>query len=48
MDKLNRVLLVAGTHGNELSGIYLQKLIKDRLYDAERSALTVCLATRKR
>ncbi|ARV75475.1 aspartoacylase [Vibrio campbellii] len=40
MDKLNRVLLVAGTHGNELSGIYLQKLIKDRLYDAERSTFS--------
>ncbi|YCO00901.1 aspartoacylase [Vibrio sp. VNB-15] len=44
MDKLNRVLLVAGTHGNELSGIYLQKLIKDRLYTADRSTFnTQCV-----
>ena len=44
MDKLNRVLLVAGTHGNELSGIYLQKLIKDRLYVADRSTFnTQCV-----
>ena len=37
MDKINSTLIVAGTHGNELSGIYLHKLIKDRLYSAERS-----------
>ncbi|NOI79521.1 aspartoacylase [Vibrio tubiashii] len=37
MDKINSALIVAGTHGNELSGIYLHKLIKDRLYSAERS-----------
>nr|WP_275664669.1 aspartoacylase [Vibrio tubiashii] len=30
-------MIVAGTHGNELSGIYLHKLINDRLYSAERS-----------
>lgn len=37
MDKINSALIVAGTHGNELSGIYLHKLINDRLYSAERS-----------
>ncbi len=37
MEKINNVLLVAGTHGNELSGIYLQKLIKERLYNADRT-----------
>lgn len=31
MNKLNSVLIVAGTHGNELSGIYLHKLIKEKL-----------------
>tara|TARA_Y100001960_G_scaffold332810_2_gene434909 strand:- start:1131 stop:2003 length:873 start_codon:yes stop_codon:yes gene_type:complete len=40
MVKLNHVLLVAGTHGNELSGIYLQKLIKERLFDANRSTFS--------
>ncbi|WCP69284.1 aspartoacylase [Vibrio tubiashii] len=40
MDKINSALIVAGTHGNELSGIYLHKLINDRLYSAERSTLT--------
>ncbi|MCG9689663.1 aspartoacylase [Vibrio tubiashii] len=34
---MNSALIVAGTHGNELSGIYLHKLINDRLYSAERS-----------
>ncbi|GAM74036.1 probable aspartoacylase [Vibrio ishigakensis] len=44
MEKLNKVLLVAGTHGNELSGIYLQKLIKDNLYPADRSSFsTSCI-----
>lgn len=37
MDKINSALIVAGTHGNELSGIYLHKLINDRLYSAERT-----------
>ena len=37
MDKINSALIVAGTHGNELSGIYLHKLINDRLYSAQRS-----------
>lgn len=40
MDKINSALIVAGTHGNELSGIYLHKLINDRLYSAERSTFT--------
>lgn len=40
MEKLNKILLVAGTHGNELSGIYLQKLIKERLYQADRTTFT--------
>ncbi|MFA0350889.1 aspartoacylase, partial [Vibrio sp. 10N.222.55.C6] len=34
MDKIKQVLLVAGTHGNELSGIYLNKLIKEGMYGA--------------
>lgn len=40
MEKFNKVLLVAGTHGNELSGIYLKKLIKERLYLADRSTFS--------
>ncbi len=40
MDNINQVLLVAGTHGNELSGIYLNKLIKERLYAADRSTFS--------
>lgn len=44
MEKLNHVLLVAGTHGNELSGIYLQKLIKERLYSASRTTFTTSCA----
>lgn len=40
MEKFNKVLLVAGTHGNELSGIYLQKLIKERLYIADRTTFS--------
>ncbi|MCG9626622.1 aspartoacylase [Vibrio mediterranei] len=36
MDKLKQVLIVAGTHGNELSGIYLHKLIKEGLYAVDR------------
>ncbi|MEZ9026056.1 aspartoacylase [Vibrio cyclitrophicus] len=40
MDSINQLLLVAGTHGNELSGIYLNKLIKDRLYSADRSTFS--------
>ncbi|MDC5849866.1 aspartoacylase [Vibrio europaeus] len=42
MDKINSALIVAGTHGNELSGIYLHKLINDRLYSAERSTFATC------
>ncbi|GAL24668.1 probable aspartoacylase [Vibrio variabilis] len=38
---INQVLLVAGTHGNELSGLYLQKLIRDRVYQADRSTFQV-------
>ncbi|MDK9737341.1 aspartoacylase [Vibrio sp. D404a] len=45
MEKLNRVLLVAGTHGNELTGIYLQKLIRDRLYNADRATFSVLSMT---
>lgn len=40
MEKFNKILLVAGTHGNELSGIYLKKLIKERLYLADRSTFS--------
>ncbi|MCG9640006.1 aspartoacylase [Vibrio sp. Isolate34] len=40
MDNINQVLLVAGTHGNELSGIYLNKLIKERMYAADRSTFS--------
>ncbi|UAB72477.1 aspartoacylase [Vibrio sp. SCSIO 43132] len=40
MDKVNQVLLVSGTHGNELSGIYLHKLIKDGLYPASRDSFS--------
>ncbi len=37
MEQLKQALIVAGTHGNELSGIYLHKLIKENLYIADRS-----------
>ncbi|MGV3003009.1 aspartoacylase [Vibrio sp. E150_018] len=40
MNKINSVLIVAGTHGNELSGIYLHKLIKDGLYPADRTTFS--------
>ncbi|MGX1926379.1 aspartoacylase [Vibrio sp. NH-7] len=40
MAQLNQVLLVAGTHGNELSGVYLQKLINERLFDANRTTFS--------
>ncbi|NAZ53366.1 aspartoacylase [Vibrio toranzoniae] len=40
MNKLNSVLIVAGTHGNELSGIYLHKLIKEKRYSVERSTFS--------
>ncbi|GAL11975.1 probable aspartoacylase [Vibrio astriarenae] len=40
MEKINKVLLVAGTHGNELSGIYLQELIKNKLYQPDRTTFT--------
>lgn len=40
MTNIDQVLLVAGTHGNELSGIYLQKLIKDQLFKAERPSFS--------
>lgn len=41
MQKLNQVLVVAGTHGNELTGLYLQKLIKDGNYPVDRSSFEV-------
>ena len=37
MNKINNVLILAGTHGNELSGIYIDKLIRDNLYNMQRS-----------
>lgn len=40
MEKIASTLIVAGTHGNELSGIYINKLIKDRLYSADRSTFS--------
>ncbi len=40
MNKLNSVLIVAGTHGNELSGIYLHKLIKEKRYSVDRSTFS--------
>ncbi|MDA0117648.1 aspartoacylase [Vibrio sp. T11.5] len=41
MQKVNQVLVVAGTHGNELTGLYLQKLIKAGSYSVERSSFEV-------
>ncbi len=38
MNKINNVLILAGTHGNELSGIYINKLIQDNLYNIQRSS----------
>ncbi|MGX9416752.1 aspartoacylase [Vibrio sp. WJH972] len=43
VDNLNSVLIVSGTHGNELSGIYLNKLINDGLYDAKRPSFDTVL-----
>ncbi|WP_117235504.1 aspartoacylase [Vibrio maerlii] len=40
MDNINQVLIVGGTHGNELSGIYLNKLIKERLYNIDRASFS--------
>jgi len=40
MNKINNVLILAGTHGNELSGIYINKLIKDMVYDVQRSTFS--------
>ncbi|RJG47424.1 aspartoacylase [Motilimonas pumila] len=40
MDNFKQVLLVAGTHGNELSGIYVNKLIEQGLYQAQRASFT--------
>ncbi|SJL84225.1 aspartoacylase [Vibrio palustris] len=41
MEPIDSVLLVSGTHGNELSGIYLHHLIQQDLYHANRSSFTV-------
>lgn len=41
MEAIDSVLLVSGTHGNELSGIYLHHLIQQELYRAERDSLSV-------
>lgn len=40
MDTFKEVLIVAGTHGNELSGIYIHKLIEDQLYTSDRSTFS--------
>ncbi|EGA67943.1 aspartoacylase [Vibrio sinaloensis DSM 21326] len=45
MENITNILLVSGTHGNELSGLYLQKLIKDGRYDANRSTFSTSLLT---
>lgn len=40
MNDINNVLILAGTHGNELSGIYINKLINNNIYNAQRSTFT--------
>lgn len=40
MEKINDVLILAGTHGNELSGIYIHKLIEKGGYNITRSSYT--------
>jgi succinylglutamate desuccinylase len=40
MNKINDVLILAGTHGNELSGVYIHKLIKEGIYNAERPSFS--------
>ncbi|MEG3753558.1 aspartoacylase [Psychromonas arctica] len=40
MSKINNVQILAGTHGNELSGIYINKLIQDNLYNIQRSSFS--------
>lgn len=40
VDKLSNILIVAGTHGNELSGIYTHKLIEEGLFIADRSTFS--------
>lgn len=42
MNTFNSALIVAGTHGNELSGIYLHKLIKEKRYSVNRSTFSAC------
>jgi len=38
MEKVNNVLILAGTHGNELSGIYIHRLIQQGSYNIARSS----------
>lgn len=45
MINITNALLVSGTHGNELSGLYLQKLIRDGRYDANRRTFSTALLT---
>ncbi|WP_070966188.1 aspartoacylase [Vibrio sonorensis] len=37
---INHVVLVSGTHGNELTGIYLNELIQQGLFSIERESFT--------
>jgi aspartoacylase len=41
MDHFNQVLVVAGTHGNELSGIYIEKLIRNKQLNVQRPSFKV-------
>jgi len=41
MSDFKEVLIVAGTHGNELSGIYLEKWIRDKQLDLQHQTFTV-------
>lgn len=41
MENIDQVVIVGGTHGNELSGIYLHELIQNGLYQANRPSLSV-------
>ena len=41
MKDFKEVLIVAGTHGNELSGLYIEKLIRDKQLNVQRESFTI-------
>ena len=41
MSNYNEVLIVAGTHGNELTGLYIEKLIRDKQLNVQHQSFKV-------